>query len=110
MLEAPEAAKSRFLDVHLDEDQEVVMKAKPGDWLVVRSTHLDGPTRRGQITEIHGTNGSPPFLIRWADTDQTSLVYPGADAHIEPVPSTAGRPPTTPAPVSPMDGRPWPKP
>ena len=37
------------------------MFAKIGDRLVVRSQHLDGPTRDGEIIEVKHADGSP----RW---------------------------------------------
>jgi hypothetical protein len=61
-----------------------VMQANVGDRLVVLSRHLDEHLRSGEIVEIHGTDGSPPYLVKWADEERTALVYPGPDAHVEP--------------------------
>lgn len=56
------------------------MKAQVGDWLVVKGTTIDQPDHRGLITEVHSDDGSPPYVVRWLDTDHVATVYPGADA------------------------------
>ncbi|WP_157494264.1 DUF1918 domain-containing protein [Kutzneria sp. 744] len=59
------------------------MHAKPGDWLVIKSATLDKPSRRGMIMEAHGTDGTPPYVVRWTDNDHEAIVFPGPDAHVE---------------------------
>jgi hypothetical protein len=59
-----------------------VMRATVGDWLMVEGNHLSDPKRHGQILEVHSTDGSPPYLVRWADSDIETLVFPGPDAWI----------------------------
>ena len=59
------------------------MKAAVGDRLVVLSRHLDEHARMGEIVEVRGLDGAPPYLVRWEDEEQTVLVFPGPDAHIE---------------------------
>jgi Domain of unknown function (DUF1918) len=56
------------------------MKAKVGDWLVVKGVAVDRPDQRGLITEVHSSDGSPPFVVRWLDTDHLATVFPGPDA------------------------------
>ncbi len=63
------------------------MHASVGDRLVVRSQHLDGPVRDGEIIEVRGPDGSPPFVVRWDDSGHESLVFPGPDAFVEPASS-----------------------
>ena len=58
------------------------MQASVGDRLVVHSTHVDGPVRDGEILEVHGQDGMPPYVVRWSDDGHTTLVYPGADATV----------------------------
>jgi Domain of unknown function (DUF1918) len=79
--------------------KEVPMNAKVGDWLVVERVHLGEPRRRGQIVELHHQDGTPPYLVRWTDTNETTLVFPGPDARVEPAEHN-----TAPAPVE-GDGR-----
>lgn len=58
------------------------MKAAPGDWLIIEGTHLDDPRRHGMILEVHGPDGSPPYLVRWDDTEAETIVIPSTGAHI----------------------------
>lgn len=59
------------------------MYAAVGDRLVVRSVHLDGPVRDGEILEVRGEHGLPPYVVRWSDTGHEALVFPGPDATVE---------------------------
>jgi uncharacterized protein DUF1918 len=56
------------------------MKAKVGDWLVVKGTTTELADQRGLITEVHGTDGAPPFVVRWLATGHVATVFPGSDA------------------------------
>lgn len=56
------------------------MKANVGDWLVIKGRTNERPDRRGVITEVHSEDGSPPYMVRWLDTDHEALVFPGPDA------------------------------
>jgi hypothetical protein len=60
------------------------MKAAVGDRLVVNSRHVDQPGRIGEIVEVHGPDGTAPYVVRWVGTAETAVVVPGPDAHIEP--------------------------
>ena len=57
------------------------MHASVGDRLVVESNRVDSPRREGEIIEVRGTDGGPPYLVRWSDGHE-GLTYPGADAHV----------------------------
>ena len=56
------------------------MEAKPGDWLVIKGATIDRPDQRGLIIEVHSSDGSPPYVVRWLDTGHTATVFPGPDA------------------------------
>lgn len=58
------------------------MFASPGDRLIVRSTHVGGPVRDGEILEVRNDDGSPPYRVRWSDTGHEALVFPGPDAEV----------------------------
>lgn len=58
----------------------MVMRAKAGDWLVVKGVTIDRPDQRGLITEVHSADGSPPYVVRWLETGHTATVFPGPDA------------------------------
>lgn len=60
------------------------MHAKKGDWLVVESTTLGGRRREGQIVDVRGPDGTPPYWVRWLADGRVTLCFPGPDAHVTP--------------------------
>lgn len=56
------------------------MKAEVGDWLVMKGLTIDQHEQRGLITEVHSTDGSPPYVVHWLDNDHVATVFPGPDA------------------------------
>lgn len=56
------------------------MRAKAGDWLVVKGCSVDMPEQRGRILEVRSDDGRPPYVVRWLSDDHVSTVFPGADA------------------------------
>ncbi len=52
------------------------MEAKVGDRLVVESAKVATPRREGEILEVHGQAGAPPYVVRWSDGHE-GLTYPG---------------------------------
>ncbi|OSC24448.1 hypothetical protein B8W69_21590 [Mycobacterium vulneris] len=56
------------------------MKAKVGDWLVIKGTRIEQHDQRGLITEVHAPDGAPPYVVRWLANDHESTVFPGPDA------------------------------
>ncbi|MBI4941410.1 MAG: DUF1918 domain-containing protein [Actinobacteria bacterium] len=58
------------------------MKAAVGDRLVVRSAHVDGPVRDGEVIEVRGHDGEPPFVVRWEDGHE-GLYFPGSDTVVQ---------------------------
>ena len=58
------------------------MKARVGDWLVIKGITIDKPDQRGLITEVHSADGSPPYVVRWLATGHIATVFPGPDALI----------------------------
>lgn len=63
--------------------RESVLRASPGDRLVVRGHHLGEHDRDGEILETLGEAGSPPFKVRWSDDGHESTLFPGSDATVE---------------------------
>ena len=59
------------------------MQAKVGDRLVTESNKVDSPRREGEILEVRGEDGAPPYVVRWGDGHQ-GLALPGPDAHVVP--------------------------
>lgn len=56
------------------------MKAKVGDFLVIKGTTVEQHDQRGVITEVRSADGAPPYVVRWLANDHTTTVYPGPDA------------------------------
>lgn len=56
------------------------MRAKTGDWLVIKGVTIEQPDQRGLITEVHSPDGGPPYVVRWLDTGHEAIVFPGPDA------------------------------
>lgn len=57
------------------------MRAQVGDRLVVEGKTVDTPRQEGEVLEVQGKDGAPPFRVRWADGHE-GVTYPGPDAHI----------------------------
>ena len=61
------------------------MRASVGDQLHVHGRTVGERDHLGQILEVRGADGEPPYLVRYPDGHE-SLVFPGPDAVIEPSP------------------------
>ncbi|MFC4912680.1 DUF1918 domain-containing protein [Actinomadura gamaensis] len=59
------------------------MNASVGDRLHVHGNIVGLADTTGEIVEVRGRDGGPPYLVRFAD-GRTALVFPGPDAVIEP--------------------------
>jgi hypothetical protein len=55
------------------------MKAQVGDRIILAARRVDDPVRDGEVVEVKGSDGSPPYTVRWSD-GHTGLVYPGTGA------------------------------
>jgi hypothetical protein len=58
------------------------MKADVGDRLVIKGHRIHEADRDAEILEVRGPDGTPPYRIRWSDSDHDTLLYPGPDARI----------------------------
>lgn len=59
------------------------MQASVGDQIVTESNKVDSPRREGEIIEVRGKDGGPPFVVKWSDGHE-GLTFPGPDAHVVP--------------------------
>lgn len=71
------------------------MRAHLGDHLVIDGVTSGGTRRDGEIVALHHSDGTPPYDVRWSDTDEVTLVFPGPDAHVRPVEHAPGSPDTS---------------
>lgn len=58
------------------------MRASVGDRVVVHGHHLGEPERDAEILEVQGSDGGPPYVVRWDDGRVTTL-YPSSDVSID---------------------------
>ena len=68
------------------------MHAHVGDQLIVESPTTGATRRDGEIIGLHHDDGTPPYDVRWSDSERVSLVFPGPDAHIHHVEHPSERP------------------
>ncbi|KHL11136.1 uncharacterized protein DUF1918 [Mumia flava] len=58
------------------------MHAQPGEKVTIHGGKVGTPDRHGEVVEVHGEDGGPPFLVRFDDGSET-LLFPGPDCTIE---------------------------
>jgi Domain of unknown function (DUF1918) len=58
------------------------MKASVGDHIVLRGLGTGEPDPRGEIVEVLGEAGAPPYLVRWPD-GRKSLFIGKTDAFVD---------------------------
>ncbi|MFB7125687.1 DUF1918 domain-containing protein [Kitasatospora xanthocidica] len=58
------------------------MHAAVGDRLHIHSRSVGMVDQKGEIVEVRGTDGEPPYVVRFEDGHE-GLIYPGPDCNIE---------------------------
>jgi hypothetical protein len=51
--------------------------------MVVAGAVLGAPVRDGEILDVKGKAGGPPYVVRWSDTGRETIFFPGPDSHID---------------------------
>ena len=59
------------------------MRAHVGDRIVVEGRSVGNARRVGEVIEVRGEDGAPPYVVRWSDGHE-GLTFPGPDAHVVP--------------------------
>ncbi len=59
------------------------MRASVGDRITVRGHRVGEPERDGEILEVRGVDGGPPYVVRWDTDGHESLFFPGSDAFLK---------------------------
>lgn len=59
------------------------MRAEVGDQLVIQGHRVGEPRRVGQVVEVRGEDGGPPYRVRWDETGTTTLLFPGSDCRVQ---------------------------
>ncbi|TVT42428.1 DUF1918 domain-containing protein [Amycolatopsis cynarae] len=57
------------------------MHATVGDRIVVHGRTVGAGEQHGEIVEVHGEQGQPPYLVRFADGHE-GLIFPGSDCEV----------------------------
>lgn len=59
------------------------LTANVGDRIIIKGHRVGEHERDGQILEVRGQSGRPPYLVRWEDTGTVGLLFPGSDAVVQ---------------------------
>jgi hypothetical protein len=64
--------------VHLSTAAKVIegLRAERGDRIVIRQHSVDDRVRDGEIIEVRGPDGAPPFVVRWSEDGRVSTFFP----------------------------------
>ena len=60
-----------------------ILRARPGDRLIIRAHHTGEAEHDGEILEVLGDAGAPPYVVRWEEDGHVSRLYPGTDAYVQ---------------------------
>lgn len=60
-----------------------MVHAHVGDQIVVEGRTVGTQRREGEVIEVRGEDGAPPYVVRWSDGHE-GLTFPGPDAHVIP--------------------------
>ncbi|HEX2746239.1 MAG TPA: DUF1918 domain-containing protein [Streptosporangiaceae bacterium] len=58
------------------------MRAQVGDQLTVKGRHQGDEDRHGEIIEVDGVAGAPPYVVHWRD-GHDSVFFPSSDTEIQ---------------------------
>ena len=57
------------------------MHATVGDTIAVPGRHVGEAGRTGEVLEVRGADGRPPYVVRWSDGHQ-AVCYPGPETRV----------------------------
>ena len=58
------------------------MHASVGDHIVIKGHRVGESDRDCEVLEV-GSDGGPPYVVRWGDTGHEATFFPGSDAFVE---------------------------
>ena len=67
------------------------VKAAVGDRIPVHGLHVGDATRCGEVLEVKGAGGEPPYVVRWDDGHEAVFV-PGSGVRVDPAGAAADGP------------------
>lgn len=59
-----------------------MMNATVGDRIRVHGRTVGAGEQLGEIVEVRGENGQPPYLVRFSDGHE-GLIFPGSDCEVD---------------------------
>lgn len=59
------------------------MRASVGDRIIIKGHRVGEHDRDGEVLDVRGADGGPPYVVRWGDTGHETLFFPGSDAVIQ---------------------------
>lgn len=62
--------------------QEAAVEARVGDRIVVHSAHQGEPERTGEVLEVRGQAGGPPYLVKWSPDGHEGLFFPSGQCTV----------------------------
>jgi len=62
------------------------MRAAVGDRILVHGRTVGSGEQEGEIVEVRGEEGSPPYVVKFTDGHE-GLIYPGSDCEVASEPS-----------------------
>jgi hypothetical protein len=60
----------------------IAMQASQGDRIIIHGRTVESSDRHGEILEVRGPDGAPPYFVRFDDGHET-IMYPGGDFTVE---------------------------
>ncbi|MCU1635664.1 MAG: hypothetical protein JWQ68_903 [Cryobacterium sp.] len=58
------------------------MQATVGDRILIRGKTVESVDRHGEVLEVRGADGEPPYFVRFDDGHET-LIFPGRDCVVQ---------------------------
>jgi hypothetical protein len=58
------------------------MQAAVGDRIAIPGRHVGEAGRLGEVLDVRGPDGAPPYVVRWTDGHE-GIFYPGPEARVE---------------------------
>ena len=65
------------------------MQASVGDRIIIKGHHIGAHDVDGEVLEVRGPCGGPPYLVRWGESGHETLFFPGSDATVQHFVNTA---------------------
>ena len=66
----------------LKQEEVRTMHAQFGERVLIHGRTVGAPDRHGEIIEVRGPDGDPPYLVKFDDGHE-HLLFPGPDCVIE---------------------------